>query len=100
VEVEVEVGVLDPVRQVEVERHGREPPAERRQQVEPLADQPAEVRDGQLAAGRGARVVDREAGDVAVRPRGLHGQELRVDARQLPHPSPVVRRASTPGPRG
>jgi hypothetical protein len=39
VEVEVEVGILDPERQVDVERHGREPPAERRQQVDPLPDE-------------------------------------------------------------
>ena len=32
-----------------------------------------------------SRVVDRQRADVAVDPRGLHRQELRVKARQLPH---------------
>ena len=61
VEVEVEVGVLDPVRVVEAERHLGELPAERRQHVDALADQPADVLAAQRAAGRGRRVVDRQA---------------------------------------
>src|SRR3954447_15980128 len=86
VEVEVEVGVLDPVRQVDAERHAREAPLQRRQEMDALADEPAEVGDLERAARRGGRVVDREAADVPVGARGLHGQELRVQRRELPHP--------------
>ena len=39
VEVEVEVGVLDPIRQVEAERHFDEPTPERRQQPEAIGDE-------------------------------------------------------------
>ncbi len=67
VEVEVEVGVLDPVRVVEPERDGHEPPAQRRQQREALRDQAADVLDAERAARRGRRVVDREPADMAVR---------------------------------
>ena len=86
VEVQVEVGVLDPVRQVDAERHARETPLQRRQEVDALADEPAEVGDLERAARRGRRVVDREAADVPVGARGLHGQELRVQRRELAHP--------------
>ena len=41
VEVEVEVGVLDPVRQVEPERHLDEPATERDEQPEALLDEAA-----------------------------------------------------------
>ncbi len=85
VEVEVEVRVLDPVRVREPERHVHELPAERRQQVQPVGDEAADVLHAEVAAGRGGGVVDREAAHVPVRARGLHGQELRVKARQLPH---------------
>ncbi len=85
VEVDVEVGVLDPVRVIEVERDADQLPAERRQQVQPLAHQAADVLDRDLAARRRGGVVDREPRHVAVGPRRLHGQELRVQARQLVH---------------
>src|SRR5439155_26312331 len=74
VEVEVEVGVLDPVRVVKAERHRYEPARERGKQVETLADQAADVLVGDVAARRGGRVVDREAADVAVGPRRLDRQ--------------------------
>ena len=55
VEVQVEVRVLDPVRVVEPERDLDQPPAERRQQVDALADEAADVGHLELAAGRGRR---------------------------------------------
>ena len=85
VEVDVEVGILDPVRVVEAERYLHELARERRQQVEPLADEPADVLVREVAAGRRRRVVDGEAADVAVCPRRLDRQELGVEARELEH---------------
>ena len=85
VEVEVEVRVLDPVRQVDAERHLGELPPERRQHVDALADEPADVLELELAARPRRRVVDRQARDVPVRAARLHREELRVQARQLAH---------------
>jgi hypothetical protein len=50
VEVEVEVGIVDPVRQVEPERDVDEPPPQGREQGRALRDQPAEVADLEPAA--------------------------------------------------
>ena len=94
VEVEVEGRVLDPVRQVDPERHLDQPPAERRQHVQPLGHHAADVADLERAARRGRRVVDGEAADVPVRARGLHPQELRVEARQLAHTSVLPDRST------
>ena len=58
VEVEVEVRVVDPVRQVEPERDLHEPPAQRRQQVQPILEQLPDLVLAELAARRGRRVVD------------------------------------------
>ena len=59
VEVEVEVGVVHPVRVVEAERHLGQPPAQRRQQRQPLGDQVVDVRERQLAvrARGGSRIA-------------------------------------------
>ena len=92
VEVQVEVGVLDPVGQVQPERDAHEPPVERRQEMKPLFDEPRDLLDAEPAARGGDGVVDREPSDMAEGPSGLHCQELRVEARQLPHPlSPLPR---------
>jgi hypothetical protein len=89
VEVEVEVAVLDPERQPDTEGHVDQPPAKRRQQVQTLGDQTAEILDRQLAAWRGRGVVHAEAADVAVGPCRLDGQELRIQAGELSHALPV-----------
>ena len=84
VEVDVEVGVLDPVRQVEAERHLDEPPAERRQLVDALEDDLL----GRLdpgAAGRALGVEDRHRRDVAEDRVGLHVEEADVHPRELLH---------------
>ena len=89
VEVEVEVGVLDPVREIQPERDFDEAAPERRQQMEPLAD-------GGLrgfvagATGRVARVVDVQRRDMPERGRRLHVQETGVDAAQLLHQGSFV----------
>ena len=64
VEVDVEVGVLDPVRQVEPERHLDEPAAERRQLVDAFEDELLRRLDTG-AAGHAGRVVDVQRRDVA-----------------------------------
>jgi hypothetical protein len=84
VEVDVEVLVLDPVRQVEAEGHLDEPAPEGVEAVEPFEDELL----GDLVpatSGSGRRVVDRQRRDVAERRRGLEVQEADVDAAQLAH---------------
>ena len=65
VEVDVEVGVLDPVRQVEAERHLDEAPPERGQLVDPFEDELLRRLDTR-PAGHAGGVVDVQRGDVAV----------------------------------
>jgi hypothetical protein len=98
-EVQVEVRVLDPVRVVDPERHLHEPPAERRQQVQALRDEAADVVDLERPAGHGRRVVDGQPSDMPVRPGRFHRQELRVEAGQLPHRSPFRGPDHTPAQR-
>ena len=81
--LEVEVGILDPVRVIETERNRREPPAERRQQMHALQQHRGHPLRSQDTARRRRRVVDREARDVAMGTAVLHGEELRVEASQL-----------------
>jgi hypothetical protein len=65
VEVEVEVGIVQPVGVVEPERDLDQPPAQRRQQGQPLFHQAVDVLEGELPARRGRGVEDRQPGDVA-----------------------------------
>ncbi len=83
--VEVDVRLLDPERVVEAERDLDEAPAERREQVQALAQHRAQAADGDDAAGRGRGVVHGQAADVAVGPVVLERQELGVEARELSH---------------
>jgi hypothetical protein len=85
VEVEVEVGILDPVGVVEAERHLAETAPQRLEEMEPALD---------LCPPGGERVVvgvvlgfgvDREAGDVAELRTRFHVQERGVEAGQLLH---------------
>ena len=89
--VEVDVRLLDPERVVEAERDLDQAPAERRQQVQALAQHRAQAADGDDAAGRGRGVVHGQAADVAVGPVVLERQELGVEARELSHGSPLRR---------
>src|SRR5206468_2427754 len=91
VEVEVEVGVVDPVRVVEAERHLGEPPAERGQQRQALLHEPLYVAGVELAARSARGIENRHARHVAGLARALERQELRVHAGQLPHPLPLMR---------
>ena len=84
VEVEVEVGVLDPVRQIEPEWYLDEPSAERDEQPEPLLDEAA-GRFEESVAAEPADVEQVERGDVTERAAGLHVEERRVHPGQLPH---------------
>ena len=95
VEVEVEVGILDPVGVVEAERHLAETAPQRLEEMEPALD---------LRPPGGERVVvgvvlglgvDREAGDVAELRARFHVQERGVEAGQLLHgPLPPLRTAA------
>ena len=84
-EVEIEVGVVDPVVVVEVERHLCQPPPEWRHQRQPLGDQGLQVRARDLAARRGRRVEHGERSDVAEVPGVLEREELLVKGCQLTH---------------
>jgi hypothetical protein len=84
VEVEIEVGRLDPVRQIETERHLDQLAPIRRQEMEALFDLPAD----RLVRGR--RLEDRQAADVPELGAGLHRQEAGVDGGEL------LQRATSP----
>ncbi len=94
VEVDVEIGVLDPVRQVESERNLDESPPERRQLVDAFEDQLFHRLDAG-PAGYPGRVVDVERRDVAVGGRRLHVEEGHIDATELSH-APIVRARERP----
>jgi len=92
--VEVEVGVVDPVRVVEAERHLAHAPAQRRQEREPVADQRAHLLAAEAAARRRRGVEDRETRDVPGVAAALQREELRVEASELPqlaHPPATSR---------
>ena len=65
-EVEVELGGVDPVGVVEAERHLGKAPAERKQQMEPASDQIAHGLKRQLTSRRARRITDREGAYVGV----------------------------------
>ncbi len=95
VEVDVEVGILEPVRQIEAERHLDQASTKRGQQVDAFEDGLL----GRLepgAAGRAGGVVDVERGHMTKSSTGLHVQEARIDAVQLTHEA-TVSRAGSPG---
>ena len=85
VEVEVELGVVDPVRIIEPERHLGEPPAERGQKRQALLHQPLDVAAVELAARCRGLVQYRHARHVTGLACALQREELRVNARELPH---------------
>ena len=92
--VEVEVGILDPQRVVQVERHGHEAAPERREQVHPLPQQVAHPVDVERR-GRRRRVEDRRAQHVHVGRGRLDGEEGGIEAGKSLHgrslPSPAGR---------
>src|SRR4051794_22210482 len=92
VEVEVEVRVVDPVRIVEPERDLDELPLERRQERQPLAQERLQVAARDRAARPRAGVDDPQSANVARLTVCLQREELRVEARELPH---AVTAAST-----
>ena len=88
--VEVEVGILDPQRVVQVERHRHQAAPERRQQVHPLAQQvahPVDVeRDRAPSTGRGSPCSARACAPWASRSRGRRrrGRKVACTSRSLP----------------
>ena len=90
VEVDVEVGILDPVRQIETEGNLDQTPAERSELIDPFEDGLL----GRLEPGTARRaggVVDVERRDVAEDARRLHVQEAGIDTAQLAHERTVIR---------
>ena len=95
VEVEVEVGILDPVGVVEAERHLAEAAPQRFEQMEPALDLRPPGRERVVVGVVLGLGVDREAGDVAELRARLHVQERGVEAGQLLHgPLPPLRTAA------
>ena len=91
VEVEIEVGIVEPVGVIEPEGNLDEPPAQRRQQGQALLHQGGDVLEGELPARLGGRVQDRQPRHVTGLVRALQGEELRVEAGQLTHRAPSLR---------
>ena len=89
VEVDVELRVLDPVRQIEAERHLDQSSPEGQETVDAIED---DVLGGFQpgAAGRARRVVDRHRADVPEVRVGLEVQEADVDAVELSHNEPLT----------
>jgi hypothetical protein len=83
VEVEVEVGVVDPVRMVEVHRHLDDAPAHRFEHADHRLE-PAVHGSERIEVGARA-LVDRQTVDVAERRRRLHVQEAAVQSCELLH---------------
>ena len=84
VEIEIELGVLDPVRVIEAEGNGHEFAAKRREQVDPAGDERSERLEVESIRGRG-RVQDDHAGDVTVLGRRLEVEEAGVESGELLH---------------
>ena len=82
--VEVEVGVVEPHRPVEVERHEREPLTELRQQRQPLGEVRLDLLE-RVPAGDGRRVEEHERLHLHRDAGVLEVQERRVHAAQSPH---------------
>src|SRR5206468_11536272 len=71
VEFEIEVGILDPVRVVEIERHVREPLPEAPHEMEPPLEVGQNSLEGDPAPWGGRLVVDQDASDVHRSVRGF-----------------------------
>ena len=84
VTVELEVGILDPDRVVELERHFDEPSAERRHDLQPVRHVLLEPVERVAVAHRG-HVVDADERDLHVARSGLEVEERGVHARQPFH---------------
>jgi hypothetical protein len=81
--LDVELGVLDPVRQVEVQGRLHQATPEHRQQVQPALDQAAHGVEAEIL--RATRVEDGQAADVHRHGVGLEVQEHRIEAAELAH---------------
>jgi hypothetical protein len=81
--VEVELRIVDPVREVEPQRHRDHPAPERRDQVDARGDRGADGVGAERSGGR--RGVDRQPDDVAVDGAVLRRDELRINRCELAH---------------
>ncbi len=85
VELQVEIGIVNPVGMIEVERHPHEALAEHPGLVKAAVDVGEDPLERHLAAGRGRRIVNRYASPGHMGPWRLRVEEGRVKAGQLPH---------------
>ncbi len=84
VEIEIEVGILDPDRVVQPERHFDDATPQRPDQVEPRRHDLADALVGEPAR-RGRRIDDRDAHDVHVGRWCLQREERGVETREALH---------------
>ncbi len=83
--LEVEVGIVDPIRIVQAQRHRLEPPPERRQQRKPLGQHVVDVGQFEPPVRSSARIEHGERAHMPALPRRLQRQKLRIEPGQLPH---------------
>ena len=85
VELEIEIGILDPVRVIKAKRNGDDALTERARLVQPLPEKLQNFLEGDASARCGALIVNGQAADMHRRPAGFHVQERGVEARKLLH---------------
>ena len=95
--LEVEVGILDPERVVELERDREQPPSERWQQMEPALDQIAHLLE-RVPTRNGGGIEHSGGGDVHVVRRRLEIEKRRVHSREALHDGRVYYRPVWPKP--
>ena len=89
--VEVEVGVVEPDRSVQIERDVREPATELRQHRKPRREMRLDLLEG-VAARHRRRVQEHHRLDLHVRRGRLQVQKRRVHSAQAPHRSSSAER--------
>jgi hypothetical protein len=93
---DVEIGILDPVRMIHVQRQAYEALAEAARAAQPARDELENVLEAHEAAGRGRGIVDADRADVHRCVRRLEIDEARVLPAQLLHRSLPWLRPSCP----
>ena len=85
VELDVELGILDPPGPIEHPRHRDEPATEMRKALDACREEPQDVLEPHLAAGCGGGVIDPEPGDVHEVVAAFELQERVIEPGQLSH---------------
>ena len=89
VEFDVELGILDPIGMIDVERHAHQPLPERARARQPALDEVQYVLEPHEPAGRGRRVVDRRPNRCASAYAGFRDRRTR-------RPDPTIAASCSP----